>query len=919
MRNFTMTMLLLFLGFTSLNAQNVVKGIVINSDSENPMQDVSVSVKTANVSSVTDVSGAFTLTGLQDGRQIVTVSLNGYETQNFPVELSGKTVDLGTIFMYEDLSEDQDLSTITITDDELNDDTSAADNISGLLQASRDVYLRTAAFEWSGSFYRVRGLDSENGKVLINGIEMNKLYNGRPQWSNWGGLNDVLRNQEFSNGLTPSNYAFGGVLGSTNINTRASEYSEGGRISYASSNRSYNHRLMATYSSGLLANGWAITVSGSRRAGNEGYVDGTFYDANSIFLSLEKQINDAHSLNLTVIAAENERGKSSPNTQEVFDIRGIRYNSYWGYQNGKMRNSRVKRLYEPIIMLNHYWNLSDNTTLNTNIGYQFGEIGNSRLDYNGANNPDPTYYRKLPSWYLSDPNGPDYENAYKALTGFQNDGQIDWNELYFGNQGSPENARAILYEDRNDDKQLTANMILSSELNENITLTASAEYRTLRSENFATPIDMLGATGYLDVNTFGDTFDQQQSNLLTPNRTIGLGNRFKYNYNFDSEIYGGFAQLQFKYSNIDFYLAGQANNTTHQREGLFQNGYFPTNSYGKSKKLDFFNYGAKGGLTYKISGRHLIDVNGGYITKAPSLRNSFANSRANNVTVADVAELNSEKILSGDISYIFRSPLITSKVTGYFTDVKDATEISFFFADGIGGDTSAFIQEILTGIDKRHFGVEFGIEAQVTPTIKLKGAANIGQYTYNNNPNLVITTENANTVGFIDGKRDMGLASLKDYKIAAGPHKAYSFGFEYRDPDYWFVSVTANYMDEAYVDVSPIRRTANFISDADGAAFADYDPVLARQLLTQEQFGDYMVVNAIGGKSWKVGDGKYIGLFASVSNLFNEEYKTGGFEQGRNANYHQLRDDNANGTPTFGNKYWYGRGTTYFLNLNYRF
>ena len=918
MRNFTMTMLLLFLGFTSLNAQNVVKGIVINSDSENPMQGVSVSVKIANVSSVTDASGAFTLTGLPDGRQIVTVSLSGYETQNFPVELSGKTVDLGTIFMYEDISEDQDLSTITITDDELNDDTSAADNISGLLQASRDVYLRTAAFEWSGSFYRVRGLDSENGKVLINGIEMNKLYNGRPQWSNWGGLNDVFRNQEFSNGLTPSNYAFGGVLGSTNINTRASEYSEGGRISYASSNRSYSHRLMATYTSGLLANGWAIAASGSRRAGNEGYVDGTFYDANSIFLSIEKQINDAHSLNLTVIAAENERGKSSPNTQEVFDIRGIRYNSYWGYQNGKMRNSRVKRLYEPIIMLNHYWNLSDNTTLNTNIGYQFGEIGNSRLDYNGTNNPDPTYYRKLPSWYLSDPDGPDYENAYKALTGFQNDGQIDWNELYFGNEGSPENARAILYEDRNDDKQLTANMILSSELNENITLTASAEYRTLRSENFATPIDMLGTVGYLDVNTFGRIPGQEQSNLLTPNRTVGLGDRFKYNYNFDSEVYGGFAQLQFKYSNVDFYVAGQANNTTHQREGLFQNGYFPTNSYGKSDKLDFFNYGAKAGATYKISGRHLIDVNGGYITKAPSLRNSFANSRASNVTVADVAELNSEKILSGDVSYIFRSPLITSKITGYFTDVQDATEISFFFADGIGGDNSAFIQEILTGIDKRHFGVELGIEAQVTSTIKLKGAANIGQYTYNNNPNLVITTENASAQGFVNGKRDMGTASLKDYRIAAGPQKAYSFGFEYRDPDYWWFGATVNYLDEAFVDVSPIRRTSNFINE-DGDLFLDYDPVLARKLLQQEQFDDYFVVNAIGGKSWKVGDNKYIGLFASINNIFNQEYKTGGFEQGRNANYRELRDDNANGTPSFGNKYWYGRGTTYFLNVNYRF
>ncbi|TDQ28917.1 TonB-dependent receptor [Tenacibaculum caenipelagi] len=919
MRNFTITMLLLFSGLFSLNAQNIVRGIVINSDSENPMQGVSVSVKEANISSITDASGTFTLSGLPNGRQIVTVSLNGYETQNFPVELSGKTIDLGTIFMYEDISEDQDLSTITITDDELNDDTSAADNISGLLQASRDIYLRTAAFEWSGSFYRIRGLDSENGKVLINGIEMNKLYNSRPQWSNWGGLNDVLRNQEFSNGLTPSNYAFGGVLGSTNINTRASEYNEGGRISYASSNRSYSHRLMATYSSGLLANGWAIAVSGSRRAGNEGYVDGTFYDANSIFLSLEKQINDSHSLNLTVIAAENERGKSSPNTQEVFDIRGIRYNSYWGKQNGKMRNSRVKRLYEPIIMLNHYWKLSENTMLNTNIGYQFGEIGNSRLDYNGTNNPDPTYYRKLPSWYLSDPNGPDYENAYKALTNFQNDGQIDWDELYIGNEGSPENARAILYEDRNDDKQFTANMILSSELNENIILTANAEYRKLKSENFATPIDMLGAIGYLDVNTFGSNFDQQQSNLLTPNRTVGLGDSFKYNYIFESEVYGGFAQLQFKYNKVDFYVAGQANNTTHQREGLFQNGYFPTNSYGKSDKLDFFNYGAKGGLTYKISGRHLLDFNGGYLTKAPSLRNSFSNSRANNVTVADVAELNSEKILSGDISYIFRSPLITSKVTGYFTDIKDATEISFFFADGIGGDTSAFIQEILTGIDKRHFGVELGIEAQVTSTIKLKGAANIGQYTYNNNPNLVITTENASTPGFTNGKRDMGAASLKDYRIAAGPQKAYSFGFEYRDPDYWWFGATVNYLDEAFVDISPIRRTSNFVSDVDGAPFADYDPVLARKLLQQEQFNDYIVVNAIGGKSWKVGNGKYIGLFASINNLFNEEYKTGGYEQGRRANYRELRDDNANGTPTFGNKYWYGRGTTYFLNVNYRF
>ena len=138
-----------------------------------------------------------------------------------------------------------DQFTISISDDELSDDTSGSDNISGLLQSSKDVFFRTAAYEFSSSFFKVRGLDSDNGMVHINGIEMNKLYNGRPQWGNWGGLNDVLRNQDFTDGITPSTYSFGGLLGANNINVRASEYSKGGRITYSSSNRSYTNRLMA--------------------------------------------------------------------------------------------------------------------------------------------------------------------------------------------------------------------------------------------------------------------------------------------------------------------------------------------------------------------------------------------------------------------------------------------------------------------------------------------------------------------------------------------------------------------------------------------------------------------------------------------------------------------------------------------------
>ena len=935
MKNFITTLLLFFGIIFGTVAQNVIKGVVVDSEKNTQLKGVAINVKKNTANTFTNDNGVFILQNLTNGAYVLQISFKGYETQNFPVELSGTTVDLGTVLLYEDLNEEEDLSTVTLTDDELNDDTSAADNISGLLQASRDIYLRTAAFEFSSSFFRIRGLDSENGKVLINGIEMNKLYNGRPQWSNWGGLNDVLRNQEFSNGLRASDYTFGGILGSTNINVRPSEQRTGTRISYASSNRSYTHRAMATHSTGLSEDGWAFTLAASRREGREGFVDGTMYNATSFFGSVEKKFNDKHSLSFTSITALNRRGKSAPQTQEVFDLRGIQYNSYWGTQDGKIRNSRIKEVSEPILMLNHYWDINETTSLNTNASYQTGNIGNSRIDNNGtkvdgdavdgegnpyiinlgASNPDPTYYQKLPSYGLRQ----GYSNIYEIQQNFVNDGQLNWNSLYNANANSNNNGNSsyVLYEDRNDDTQFTVNTILNKDISDNFKLNARVQYTQLTSKNFAEIIDLLGGTGYLDADSFADTFDEKQNNLLNPLYIAGVGDVFKYNFNLYSNVVDGFLQGQFKFNKVDFYLATSISNTSHQRDGLFQNGGFVDNSYGKSEELNFTNYGAKGGMTYKISGRHIVDINAGYLTKAPNLRNSFSNSRENNNTVEN---LTSEKVISADASYIFRGPFLQAKLTGYYTKIQDATEISFFFADGIGGDNTAFVQEILSGIDKKHFGAEFGVEAQVTPTIKLKAAGNFGQYTYDNNPNLYLTTENntrSQDAGFIDGRKDFGASNLKNYKLAAGPQTAYSVGFEYRDPDYWFVSATANFFDNVYVDIAPLTRTSNFADDG-GIPFNDYDEDIARQLLQQERFDNYMVVNMIGGKSWKIGN-QYISLFASIGNIFDTKYKSGGFEQGRNANYRQLKEDKSLDIPVFGNKYWFGRGTTYFLSLNYRF
>ena len=915
--NKTIVLIVLFLlCFTSIYSQNIIKGIVVDNNSENPLSNVFVRVRNTNVTTKTDINGFFQVKDLSNGSYVMEIKFSGFETQNFPLELSGKILNLGLIILYKDITEEQDLSIITITDDELSNDAIAADNISGLLQASKDIFLRTAAFEFSSSFFKIKGLDSGNGKVLINGIEMNKVYDGRAQWSNWGGLNDVLRNQEFSNGLAPSNFTFGGVLGSTNMNTRASQQRPGTRISYSSSNRSYEHRVMATHTRGISENGWAMTFSASRRSGNEGFNEGTSYNAYAVFASIEKKLNEYHSINFTGIFTPNRRGKSSPNTQEVFDLKGIEYNEYWGDLNGRKLNSRIKEVVEPILMLSHYWTVSENSTLQTNGSYQFGKIGNSRLDFNGGSNPSPSYYQKLPSYFLR---YNDLSNAYTAQENFVNKGQLDWHRIFDANITNASvdlNNAYILYEDRNDDKQFTLNTIYNSDINNNISINGKLEYKHLRSENFAEVLDLLGGNGYLDINNFANTEAQMQNDVLNPNRVVVVGDKFRYNFNLSSVLINAFAQGQFKYNKIDFYAAANISQITNQREGLYQNGRFENSSLGKSEKLNFTNYGAKMGATYKINGRNLIDANVAYLTQAPTIRNSFSNSRENNNIVDD---LESEKVFSSDLSYIRRSPIITSRVTAYYTAIKDATEISFYFADGVGGDNTAFVQEILSGIEKKQLGLELGLEAQVTSTIKLKGAASIGRFTYANNPDLYLTSDVTNEGIFDENGRSGNYTSnLKNYKIAAGPHTAYSIGFEYRDPNYWWIGVTANFFSNTFIDIAPLTRSSNFYTDADGLTFPDYDIVASRELLQQEKFNNYKVVNLVGGKSCKIA-GYYISAFATVNNLLNTEYKSGGFEQGRNANYNELRADKALNKPVFGNKYWYGRGTTYFMNVSISF
>ncbi len=917
-----------------------ITGTIIDSKTQKALENVVVTIENTQLMQLTTIDGAFIFYSVEPGSHLLLLHSQGFKDALFPITIAkDEMLDLGFIALEDNQALDQQTGVITLLESDLNDDNSGSESTSGLLQSSRDAFQQAAAFNWGQARFRIRGLDSQYATMMINGVTMNKLFDGRPQWGDWGGLNNVTRNQEFTVGSFPSDYAFGGILGTQQINTRASIYKPGTILSFSGSNTSYNWRTMGTYASGMNSKDWAFVVSVGTRWADEGYFEGTNYNAISGFISVEKKLSDHHSLNFSGFYTPNSRGKNSPNTAEVTNLTSEKYNSYWGWQDGKKRNARVKTIEEPILMLNHFFTINNHTTLNSSLTYQFGKITNSNIDYQNGSSPDPTYYRKMPSYYsalYAKDNGefsgeftPDYDNTEKSKELFFVNNQIDWNALYKANQTQivdvngnitgyePTKSHYALYEDRTDDQTITANSTFNTQLSEHLFFTAAGFYSNLKSHNYQRLQDLLGGLYFEDIDVFYNG-EQAQSDLNKQNRQVVVGDTYGYNFNYYANTLNLFTNFKFTYDKVDFYLAQNFISTNYQREGLYQNGIYATNSFGKSQKAQFENFGFKGGMLFKISGRQQFSLNGAYLSSAPTMRNTFPNSRLNNLVVNGIE---SENICSLDGSYFYRTPKWQTRLTLFYATIKNATQTSFFYAEGIFDDgagyanTDAFVSQTLTQLDKKNLGAELSFEYQLTPTVKTNFSAAYSQFTYDSNPNVIITNDAQATIENPNPVFDFGTATLKNYHQAGMPQQAFALGIEYRDPKYWWVGANINYLTNSYIDVSPISRTATFYKNpGSGFNFPEASEERAKELLKQEAFEPTALLNVSGGKSWRI-KGKNIGLFATVNNVLDLKYKTGGYEQARNANFRKLNQDVSSGTPNFGNKYFYGYGRTYFVNL----
>ena len=896
-----------------------VRGVVIDAKSGLPVNGATVMLDNQGNAATTGTDGVFIIDDAYPGTDQLLVLAYGYKDwETTVVVVSGTVENMGTIQVEpvsfesaEALEFRNSVADLALTESQLEDEEGNTQEVALLSGASDNPFYQAASYNFSTARFRIRGYENQKTETYINSIPFNDGVRFSFNYSMTGGLNQAFKNKTIGMGLEENLYGFGGIGGANNIKTYAADYAPGTRLSLAYTNGNYRWRGMVTHSTGLNKHGWAMTVSAVARYADEGVYPGSFYNSVGYFLALQKVFNPRHSLTLTTFGAPTKRAANSAIFEETGRLINNMYNPDWGWQEGKKRNSKVVESFDPTVILNWLWKPSDGTSLNTGFAYHKSFYSKAALNWNKAADPNPSYYRYLPSYYTDEATKAFYTDLWTSESEIT---QIRWDDLYqvnysnntMADQTGVEQGSTYILENRHSNQSsFTLSSVLSKRFSNQLSMQTGANANYTLASYYKTIKDLLGGRYWLDVDNFSerdfpDNPDLAQNDLDNPNRKILKGDRFGYDYDiltFKAELWH---QWVLNLAKWEMFASVKGDYFQFQRDGKMRNGRAPENSYGKGETHTFLTYGAKGGITYKLDGRNSFTGHVFYGTEAPRPYDAYISSR----TKDDVIDLKVEKIFSADLSYAMSFRNFKALFTAFYTDQRDNTERTAFYDDV----RSTFMNYALTGVHKQYKGVEVGLSYKLSSSLTVSGAANIGRYQYKNNPFGTRSYENGSEA---DVTKQV---YLKNYYVAGTPQECYSVAFNWAGPHQWYVELNGAWMNRSYVSMSPIRHELQeeffFLANTEEEIMS-----LIKDFSAQDKLNEALVINASIGHVIYLSRTASFNINLNLNNILdNRNIQTGGYQQGRTDT-----NDYTNTSTKFPNKYYYAQGFKLFLNLGLRF
>ena len=955
--------LILSVAMSAQNPTGGVKGVVVDRSSKTALDGAVLKLYsgTQEIATVrTSADGSFYIPDLKDGMYDLVIENSNYLQSKVNVTVNDGYVKNMFKLSLTPVHKVGEVDDASFTEFDLDD--SGYQDSPTILFGQNDVFNNIAGYNFSSVRFRVRGYSSESQDVYMAGVRMNDAITGYTPYSLWSGLNEAVRSKESVNGSEISDYGFGGYNGLTNIDPMASKVRTGWRGSVLTNSALYRLRLMMTYSSGELDNGWSYAFSASARLGGNDWIKGVYYRSFGYYGSVEKKFGEEHKLGLTFMAAPGQRGAQNGSTQEVYDLMGDNmYNSNWGYYNGKVRNARVKKTHEPIAILKYdFTPESKKLKASATVLYRFGKNGYTALDWYDAPDPRPDYYRNLPSYFFmdnTDYNRLNYSKYMWAKEQWEQDipsiTHINWDRLYAVNAmnstADGNRSKYVIEERRTDQQDLNFAANAKWSPVNCFTLAGGLSYKWNRTEYYKILDDLLGGDYYVNIDQFAErdyassvTMYQNDLDYYLKNgkaQTLKQGDKYGYDYYANVRRAEAWASGKFSKFGLDVALAGRIGYTKYWREGLLRKGLFPgldangqpmtyegkvittydpitgdaITSLGKSEVKDFLTGAAKLNVSYVIPGGHRVYANAAFIADAPNFNQAFISPRTRNSIVPN---LKTNKTLTADLNYAYSNSGYDVRVTGYYTAIKDQSKVMSFYDDA----QNSFTNFAMSGIDQRHIGLELGFKVPLpVPNLALQGVVSYGQFVYTSNPKMYQTYDNSAAI--VEDTYGVTIPYWKSHPTADGktvkhyvsgtPQLATSLGLSW-NKNYWFVDADVDYFDFAYLDMNPLYRTDMATSGPDKTV----TPTEIEYMAAQEKFKGAVLVNASVGKSWYIKRNYQLGFSLQVKNILNTtNLRTGGYEQTR------LVDNTVSKERyyRFDSKYFYMSGINYMLNIYFRF